>query len=76
MEVLVDIDPERNVWVPQLATSWELSPDGTRWTFQLVDGVPFHNDWGQFTAADVLHSANMLSQEDSTLGLRQRLAHR
>ena len=67
MEVLVDIDPERNVWVPQLATSWELSPDGTRWTFQLVDGVQFHNDWGQFTAADVLHSANMMSQEDSTL---------
>ena len=67
MEVLVDIDPERNVWVPQLATSWELSPDGTRWTFQLVDGVPFHDNWGQFTAADVLHSANLMSQDDSTL---------
>lgn len=67
MEVLVDIDAERNIWVPQLAKSWELSEDGTRWTFQLEEGVPFHNNWGDFTAQDVLHSARMLTREDSLL---------
>ena len=27
MEVLVDIEPTSNVWVPELAKSWEMSPD-------------------------------------------------
>ena len=67
MEVLVDIDAERNIWVPQLAKSWELSEDGTRWSFQLEEGVQFHNNWGEFTAPDVLHSARMLTREDSLL---------
>ena len=68
MEVLVDIDAERNIWVPQLAKSWELSADGTRWSFQLEEGVEFHNGWGEFSARDVLHSARMLTREDSLLG--------
>ncbi len=67
MEVLVDIDAERNIWVPQLAKSWELSADGTRWSFQLEEGVEFHNNWGEFTARDVLHSARMLTREDTLL---------
>jgi ABC-type transport system substrate-binding protein len=67
MEVLVDIDPERNIWVPQLATSWELSEDGKQWSFQLVEGVEFHDGWGEFTAQDVLHSATMLTREDTLL---------
>lgn len=62
IEVLVDIDPEQKVWVPQLAKSWELSEDGTRWTFQLVEGVEYHGGWGEFTAQDVLHSA--LTRDD------------
>ncbi len=68
MEVLVDIDAERNVWVPQLANSWELSEDGTRWTFQLVEGVEFHDGWGEFTAADFFHSVRMLTRDDSLIG--------
>ncbi len=67
MEVLVDIDAEQNIWVPQLATSWELSEDGTQWSFQLVDGVQFHDGWGAFTAQDVLHSARMMAHDDSIL---------
>ena len=56
MEVLVDIEPTTNIWVPELAKSWELSEDGTEWTFQLEEGVQWHNDWGEFTADDVFHS--------------------
>ncbi len=68
MEVLVDIDAERNVWVPQLAKSWDLSEDGTRWTFQLVEEVEFHNGWGEFTSEDFFHSVRMLTRDDSLIG--------
>ena len=67
MEVLVDIEPTTNVWVPELAKSWELSPDGTEWTFQLEEGVMFHEGWGEFTADDVFHSVTMYQREDAIL---------
>ena len=67
MEVLVDIDPISNVWVPELAKSWELSPDGTEWTFQLEEGVQFHDGWGEFTADDAFHSVQMYQRDDSIL---------
>jgi peptide/nickel transport system substrate-binding protein len=38
--------------VPDLATSWESNEDGTELTFQLRQGVKFH-DGKPFTAADV-----------------------
>ena len=40
---------------PQLATSWEISPDGLRYTFHLRDGVTWH-DGQKFTSADVAFS--------------------
>ena len=39
---LVDITPELEI-VPQLATSWEFSEDGTELTMQLREGVTFHD---------------------------------
>ena len=33
LEVMVDIDPATNIWVPELAKSWELSENGKEWTF-------------------------------------------
>ncbi|MEE3662061.1 ABC transporter substrate-binding protein [Brenneria sp. g21c3] len=41
--------------IPQLATSWEISPDGKRYTFHLRQGVKWH-DGKDFTAADVAFS--------------------
>ena len=48
-----------------LATYWEVSPDGKAWTFRLRKGVPFHFGLGKFTAGDVVHSMNMLTQGGS-----------
>lgn len=41
---LVNLDPETGVgYVPDLATEWSVSPDGTEYTFKLRQGVKFHN---------------------------------
>lgn len=41
VETLVGLDPERLVFIPCLAESWE-SEDGQHWTFVLREGVRFH----------------------------------
>ncbi len=46
---------ERAELAPNLATTWEVSPDGLIYTFHLKSGVRFH-DGTPFTAADVKHS--------------------
>src|SRR5687768_2889390 len=55
-ETLVFYDGEAtDKFVPQLAESWELSDDGTTYTFQIREGVKFHE--GQdLTAEDVAYS--------------------
>ena len=39
--------------VPDLAESWDVSPDGLEYTFYLRRGVKWHKGWGEFTAEDV-----------------------
>ncbi|HET6237261.1 MAG TPA: ABC transporter substrate-binding protein [Acetobacteraceae bacterium] len=41
---------------PDLAQSWESSPDGLTWTFHLRHGVQFQGGFGELTAADVVFS--------------------
>ncbi|GAB3710611.1 ABC transporter substrate-binding protein [Nocardiopsis nanhaiensis] len=41
--------------VPDLATEWESTEDGTTWTFRLRDGVTFH-DGTPFTSADAAYT--------------------
>jgi peptide/nickel transport system substrate-binding protein len=41
-ETLIARDPD-NQFVPMLAESWEVSPDGLTWTFKIRDGLTFHS---------------------------------
>ncbi|MBI2910326.1 MAG: ABC transporter substrate-binding protein [Chloroflexi bacterium] len=68
--------PEAKV-LPSLATSWQLSPDGKVYTFNLVKGAKFH-DGGALAAEDVKFSFDRI--RDPQLGLttsprRQELAN-
>jgi len=49
---------------PELAESWESTPDAKTWTFDLRKGVEFHNG-KTMTAEDVIFSINHHRGEDS-----------
>lgn len=64
-EHLVALDPNTGATIPELATEWNLEPDGLSFRFQLRKGVPFHRGWGEFTARDVVHTHDQLALPDS-----------
>ena len=53
---LVEIDHNFDP-IPELAESWDSTPDARVWTFQLRKGVEFHNG-KTMTAEDVIYSIN------------------
>ena len=55
-EWLIEIDPDTGNYVPWLADSWTMAPDGRSWTIQLHQGVQFQHGYGEFTAKDVVHN--------------------
>lgn len=54
---LIEFGPG-GVLVPELAESWEGSPDAKIWVFKLRAGVQFH-DGRDFTAEDAVYSINL-----------------
>lgn len=60
---LVEID-HNNTPVPELAESWDSTPDARTWTFKLRKGVEFHNG-KTMDADDVIHSLNHHRGEDT-----------
>ena len=50
---LVRVDPETTEIVGQLAKSWDISEDGTTYTFHLVDDEVKWHDGEPFTVADI-----------------------
>ena len=54
---LVAADPIDLGWQPDLAERWEVSANGSEWTFHLRKGATFH-DGEPVTASDVAYSLN------------------
>jgi peptide/nickel transport system substrate-binding protein len=59
VEPLLDYEVGGTEVVPSLAESWEVSDDGTVWTFNLRAGVTFH-DGSAFDATDVVENYRVL----------------
>ena len=68
LEYAIGINSTSSEYVPELATKWEANDDLSEWTFYLREGVQFHNDWGELTSDDFLHTAQILTRPDSRLG--------
>ncbi len=62
-ETLVDSDLDGTL-VPELASGWDVSPDGLRWTFRLVPDVTFH-DGTPLTPAAVVASLEAVRDDPS-----------
>jgi peptide/nickel transport system substrate-binding protein len=62
-DFLVDINADNEV-VPNLASDWTVSDDGLTYTFNLVDGVTFH-DGSALTSADIVYTFNRLKEVGS-----------
>jgi len=65
---LTEILPNGNLG-PELAESWEASPDAKVWTFKLRKGVEFHNG-KTMEASDVIASLNHHRGEDTKSGAK------
>lgn len=58
------VEPDENLEMqPALAESWEVSEDQLTWTFQLREGVTFH-DGSEFTAEDVVYSYERIIDQE------------
>ena len=68
---LMALDPDANPY-PELAESYEVSPDGLQYTFKLRPGVTFHNG-DPFTAQDVKFSFERLLPKDSGYSYRSQI---
>ncbi len=68
LEQAIGIDGKTSQYVPELATKWEANDNLSEWTFWIREGVQFHNDWGELTSRDFLHTSEILTREDSRLG--------
>lgn len=62
-EALVFINPDTLQADPMLAASWQAADDGLSVTFNLVEGVTWH-DGSAFTAADVVYSIKRVQDKD------------
>jgi peptide/nickel transport system substrate-binding protein len=53
------MDEGQDDYVPSLAKSWEIAPDGMSITFRLREGVQFQDGWGEMTSEDVKFTIEM-----------------
>ncbi|MGM0585544.1 MAG: ABC transporter substrate-binding protein [Pseudomonadota bacterium] len=65
---LTHIDPELQAQ-GDLATDWDVSEDGTEYTFNLREGVTFHNG-DPFTADDVIYTWNRSRDPEKSIHAR------
>lgn len=72
-DFLVGTNPDGSLSTANgVAEKWEVSPDGTTWTFWLRQGITFH-DGSELTAEDVKWSLEMITKPESIAAFAARL---
>ena len=66
-DTLVESHPEDGSPIPNLVTGWTPSQDATEWTFQIREGVRFH-DGSEFTVDDAVETLRRHTEEASQSG--------
>lgn len=66
---LLGAEPGKTDLIPELATDWSASEDGLIWTFNLREGVKFH-DGSDFNAEAVVFNVNRWWDPDFEYGFR------
>ena len=64
-ETLIENHEVTSEPIPAMAKSWEVGTGFNTWTFELNEGIPWHFGYGEFTAADVAHTWELMTREDS-----------
>ncbi len=68
-EFLVGVDPASGKYIPQLATKWELQPDGQSFKFTLRPGVKFHQDKGEFGPEALIDTFKLETRDAAIEGI-------
>ena len=53
-------------YIPQIAEDWSIASDNTTWTFNLRQGVQFHDGLGELTVDDVMYSIEEMCEGSAT----------
>src|SRR2546425_4023972 len=61
LEYLVGIDRHTGAYIPELAETWDMAPDGKHWSITLRKGVTLHEIWSESTARDDRHAAFLIT---------------
>ena len=69
---LVTYDGVTGEIVPDVATDWSTT-DNMNWTFNLREGVTFHQGYGDLTAEDVVYSYQRITDPATGSPVRQRV---
>jgi peptide/nickel transport system substrate-binding protein len=64
-ECLIHRKPGARELIPGLAERWTVADNGRTYTFFLRKGIPFHDNWGEFTAEDVKFSTEVVMKPES-----------
>lgn len=72
MNGLIEIDAKMQVQ-PELLTSWEAKPGAAEWTFNVRQGVTFHNG-KTLDADDIVYSINLHRGDASRSAIKSNLA--
>lgn len=72
-DALVGLDDDNNLSADWgLASSWDMTPDGKKWTFILKEDIPFHNG-DEFVADDMTFVINKWLEPESVGSYKERL---